>query len=51
MKEVLLKSAGAGLSYGLIMHEIDKLVTQISNKVTRNSKYDDLKNNLYKRVI
>ena len=44
MKEVLLKSAGAGLSYGLIIHEIDKLVTQISNKVTRNSKYDDLKN-------
>lgn len=44
MKEVLMKSAGTGLSYGLIIHEIDKLVTQISNKVTRDSKYEDLKN-------
>jgi len=44
MKEVLMKSAGTGLTYGLIIHEVDKLVTQISNKVTRNSKYEDLKN-------
>lgn len=44
MKEVLMKSAGTGLTYGLIIHEIDKLVTQINNKVTRNSKYEDLEN-------
>lgn len=43
MKEVLLKSAGAGFELWLIMHESRPTVT--FNKVTRNSKYDsDLKN-------
>ncbi|MFH1051122.1 MAG: ATP-binding protein [bacterium] len=35
VKEILLKSANAGLNFGIVIHEMEKLVAELSGTITR----------------
>jgi anti-sigma regulatory factor (Ser/Thr protein kinase) len=38
VKEVLIKSANAGLNLGIVVHEIDKIISQLAGCIERNEK-------------
>ena len=38
VKDVLIKSANAGLNLGIVVHEMDKLVAQLTGAIERNEK-------------
>ncbi|MEZ5017051.1 MAG: ATP-binding protein [Flavipsychrobacter sp.] len=38
VKEILIKSANAGLNLGVVIHEIDKLIAQLTGCIERNEK-------------
>jgi hypothetical protein len=38
VKEVLIKSANAGLNLGIVIHELDKLISELSGCIERNEK-------------
>lgn len=42
MKDTLLKSAGTGLAYSLIVHEIEKMISELKNRVNKTD-IDELK--------
>ncbi len=42
MKDTLLKSAGTGLAYSLVIHEIEKMISELKNRVDKTN-IDELK--------
>lgn len=38
VKEVLIKSANAGLNLGIVIHELDKLISELAGSIERNEK-------------
>lgn len=38
VKEILIKSANAGLNLSIVIHEIDKLISQLTGSIERNEK-------------
>ncbi|MEI6767273.1 MAG: ATP-binding protein [Bacteroidota bacterium] len=38
VKEVLIKSANVGLNLGIVIHELDKLIAELSGSIERNEK-------------
>lgn len=38
VKEVLIKSANAGLNLGIVIHELDKLIAELTGSIERNDK-------------
>ena len=38
VKEVLIKSANAGLNLGVVIHELDKLIAELTGCIERNEK-------------
>lgn len=38
VKEVLIKSANAGLNLGVVIHELDKLIAELTGSIERNDK-------------
>lgn len=37
MKDTLLKSAGSGLAYSLVIHEIEKMISELKNRVDKTN--------------
>ena len=38
VKEILIKSANAGLNLGIVIHELDKLIAELTGSITRGEK-------------
>ncbi|WP_332913802.1 hypothetical protein [Algoriphagus boritolerans] len=38
VKEVLIKSANAGLNLGIVIHELEKLIAELTGCIERNDK-------------
>lgn len=38
VKEILIKSANAGLNLGIVIHELDKLIAELTGSIERNEK-------------
>lgn len=43
MKDTLLKSAGSGLAYSLVIHEIEKMIAELKNRIDQTDN-EELKN-------
>lgn len=43
MKDVVLKSSGAGLAYSLVMHELEKMIDNLKNTVTHKKEFESIR--------
>lgn len=43
MKDIVLKSSGAGLAYSLVMHELEKMIDNLKNTVTHKKEFESIK--------